>query len=99
MDELVEQHPLANAMVRNRKAELGGFAGREAKRVLVELTDEEVDLYDDIATYLREEYSSAVAAKSTAIGFLMVPYQKMLASSSWAIHQSLPRPAARQGVV
>src|SRR3546814_15151267 len=58
MDELVEQHPLANAMVRNRKAELGGFAGREAKRVLVELTDAEVDLYDDIATYLREEYSS-----------------------------------------
>lgn len=95
MDALVDQHPLAGAMVRNRKAELGGFAGREAKSVLVELTDEELELYEDIATYLREEYNSAVAAKSTAIGFLMVTYQKMLASSSWAIHQSLTRRAAK----
>lgn len=95
MDALVEQHPLAGAMVRNRKAELGGFAGREAKRVLVQLTDEEEELFEDIATYLREEYNSAVATKSTAIGFLMVTYQKMLASSSWAIHQSLTRRVAK----
>src|SRR3546814_4573565 len=34
MYELVEQHPRANATVRNSKAELGGLAGSEAKRVL-----------------------------------------------------------------
>ena len=29
MDRLVEKHPLAGVMVRNRKAEIGGFAGQK----------------------------------------------------------------------
>lgn len=95
MDGLVEKHPLAGVMVRNRKAELGGFAGREAFRYLVPLGEEELQLYEDIATYLRESYNRAWASKQIAIGFLMVTYQKMLASSSFAIHQSLKRRVAK----
>jgi SNF2 family DNA or RNA helicase len=91
MDGLVEKHPLVGVMVRNRKAELGGFAGREAFRSLVTLDVDELELYEDIATYLRESYNRAWASKQIAIGFLMVTYQKMLASSSFAIHQSLKR--------
>jgi SNF2 family DNA or RNA helicase len=95
MDRLVDKHPLASVMVRNRKAELGGFAGRTASRVLVELSPEEQQLYEEVATYLRQSYDRAVVAKQHAIGFLMVTYHKMLASSSYAIHQSLKRRAVK----
>ncbi len=95
MDGLVSKHPLAGVMVRNRKAELGGFAGREASQHLVQLGDDELELYQDVATYLRESYNRATARKQQAIGFLMVTYHKMLASSSYAIHQSLKRRVAK----
>jgi ERCC4-related helicase len=91
MDGLVDKHPLAGVMVRNRKAEIGGFAGREAFRSMVLLGSDELQLYEDVAGYLRESYNRAWAAKQIAIGLLMVTYQKMLASSSYAIHQSLKR--------
>ena len=91
MDGLVQKHPLAGVLVRNRKTELGGFAGREASRSLVELGANELMLYEDVAKYLRESYNRAWATKQIAIGLLMVTYQKMLASSSYAIHQSLKR--------
>ncbi len=91
MDALVAEHPQAQAMVRNRKAEIGGFACRTANRILVPITDEEFDLYEEVAAYLRGGYNRAQASKQLAIGFLMVTYQKMLASSSYAIHQSLKR--------
>lgn len=95
MDGLVDKHPLAGVMVRNRKAELGGFAGRKASRFLVPLVDDERRLYEDVANYLRQSYNRAWANKQIAIGFLMVTYQKMLASSSFAIHQSLKRRVAK----
>jgi superfamily II DNA or RNA helicase len=91
MDGLVERHPLAGMMVRNRKAELGGFAEREAKRVLVELEDTALQLYVDVTEYIRLGYDRAVANKQLAVGFLMVTYQKMLASSSHAIRESFKR--------
>lgn len=93
MDRLVAVHPLAGAMVRNRKSVLGKSAGREAVRIPVVLSDEERDLYEDIADYLRDEYDAALTAKNNPLGFLMVTYHKMLASSSYAIHQSLKRRA------
>ncbi len=84
MDRLVDRHPLAEALVRNRKAEIGGLAGREAAKVLVTLTDVEHELYEDVADYLRHEYDLALVNKQNAIGFLMVTYHKMLASCSYA---------------
>jgi superfamily II DNA or RNA helicase len=91
MDALVSKHPQAQAMVRNRKAEIGGFAARTAHRILVPITADELDLYEEVAAYIRGGYNRAQASKQLAIGFLMVTYQKMLASSSYAIHQSLKR--------
>jgi SNF2 family DNA or RNA helicase len=91
MDSLVQRHPLAQVMIRNRKAEIGGFAGREASRILVELTPDELELYEDVAEYLRHGYNRAVASNQNAVGFLMVTYQKMLASSPYCIMQSFRR--------
>lgn len=91
MNALAERHPLAQVLVRNRKAEVGGFMRREARSFFVELAPEELELYQDITEYLRRGYNRARAEKQLAIGFVMVTYQKMLASSSYAIRQSLRR--------
>lgn len=84
-------HPLADTLVRNRKSEIGGFAGRVAKSVPVELSSEERQLFHEIADYLRYEYGQAVESKQLAIGFLMVTYQKMLASSPAAVLASFKK--------
>jgi hypothetical protein len=91
MDRLVARHPLANVMVRNRKAVVGGFTRREARSFLVPLTEAETGLYWDVTDYLRHVYLRARDNKKSKIGFVMVTYQKMLASSSAAIQQSLKR--------
>ena len=95
MDALVLLHPLADAMVRNRKAEIGGFTQRDAHVVPVELTAEEMTLYDDISDYIRRGYNAAQTEKRYAVGFLMVLYQQMLASSSAAIRRSFQRRIAK----
>ena len=95
MDILVKKHPLAGALIRNRKAEVGGFMPRDAKRVPVELDDAEQALYEDVTEYIRDGYNQAVAEKNLALGFVMVTYQKMLASSSYAVRQSFRRRIAK----
>ena len=95
MDRLIDRHPLAEVMVRNRKAEIGGFAGRQAHSIVVQLLPEEMQLYEDITDYLRYNYNLAVSAKQNAVGFLMVTYQKMLASSPYAVLQSFRRRVAK----
>ena len=95
MDVLIDKHPIAGALVRNRKAEVGGFTPREAKRVPVELEDDELTLYQDVTDYLREGYNQARAERNLALGFVMVTYQKMLASSSNAVRQSFRRRIAK----
>ncbi len=91
MDVLTAKHPLAGTLVRNRKAEIGGFTARNAVTVPVELEPDEFQLYEDVTQYLREGYNRAQADKNHALGFVMVTYQKMLASSSHAVRQSLRR--------
>ncbi len=102
MDVLVGKHPLAGALVRNRKAEVGGFMPRDAKRIPVALEEDELALYQDVTSYLREGYNQARAERNLALGFVMVTYQKMLASSSYAVQAEFPAPhreaeAAAQG--
>lgn len=92
---LVEAHPLTQVLVRNRKANIGGFTRRIAQRIPVELSEAEQDAYEAVAEYLRNGYQMAVQSENRAVGFLMVTYQKMLASSSNAIRQSLKRRLAR----
>jgi superfamily II DNA or RNA helicase len=95
IDVLVDKHPLAGALVRNRKAEVGGFTAREAKRVPVALEEDELALYEDVTTYLREGYNQARAERNTALGCVRVTEQKMLASSSYAVRQSFRRRIAK----
>lgn len=95
MDALVARHPLAGALVRNRKAEIGGFMPREAKRFVVSLNPEAELLYEDVSEYIRLGYDRAIANKQHAIGFLMVTYQRMLASSTYCVRESFKKRAAK----
>lgn len=89
------QHPLASVLVRNRKSvlELHGaqFARRSAKKFLFELSEEEMDLYNDITEYIRTSYGLADRSKNNAVGFVMVSYQRMLTSSAYALRASMKR--------
>ncbi len=87
---LETKHRLSEAMVRNRKAEVGQFMRRVAHRLSVEPTDEELQLELDVQAYLRREYS-----RSPAFGLVLVTFQKLLASSSRALADALERRAAR----
>lgn len=89
MDQLVEEHPLSRVLVRNRKVNVGGFTRRKATRIPVEISTAERDLYDAVTDYLRYGYNLARQTRNNAIGFLMVGYHKMLASSPAAIVTSL----------
>ena len=94
-NSLVDAHPLAGAMVRNRKSELGMAGKRVATLVAVPQSSIEKELYDDVSDYIRETYSAATSLKNNAVGFLMVIYQKMLTSSSHALRVSFRRRIAK----
>ena len=91
MEILERRHPFARTMIRNKKSDVGGFTKRLPKLILVQLEEDELELYQDISKYLREQYNMAQESKQRAIGFLMVTYQKMLASSSNAVRTALKR--------
>ena len=91
IDELVKMHPLAGALVRNRKSEIGGFMGREAVQHGIEMREEERQLYADIESYIRDTFSWASKDGNKAIGFIMVTFFKMLASSPAAVLDSFGR--------
>ena len=86
---LLKRHPLAEVMVRNRKAVVGGFSDRKAKTYLVDLSQEEADIYEEVSEYIQRGYNKAQQEGRRAIGFVMVVYQKLLASSSHALRKSL----------
>lgn len=82
-------------LVRNRKANVGGFTRRIAQRKPIELGPAELEAHEAVSEYLRYGYQAAVQSKNLTLGFLMVTYHKMLASSSQAIRESLKRRLAK----
>ena len=87
MDRIIETHPTADVMVRNRKVELGIGSERNARTVPVSQTDIEREVYELATDYIR----NSAAGRSTAVGFLMATYQRMLTSSSHSLRTSLRR--------
>jgi len=86
---LSRSHRLSRALVRNRKAEIGGFTSRIAHRIEVTPSDGELKLQADLLDYIRGRYASASPNKRTAVGLVLVAFQKMLCGSSNALAGSL----------
>jgi hypothetical protein len=82
---------LSEVLIRNRKKAVGGFMPRHAHRWEVTLSHEERRALGAVESYVREGYARAERSTDSAVGFVMVIFQKMMASSIWALRQSLNR--------
>ena len=93
-ESLRERHRLSEVMLRNRRAIVGGFMPRKAFRWEVELTEQEQEAQARMDAIIREGYrvmATLSGRRASALGFLMVIYQKLAASSSRALRRSLER--------
>ena len=91
VDDIRSQHRLSEVMLRNRRAVVGNFMPRRAFRWEVQLTDRELRIHDEMENIIREGLAVQAATQRNAVGFLMVIWQKLLASSSFALRRSLER--------
>lgn len=94
----------STVMLRRVKEELMTFEGkplfpeRVAQTVPYELTGPEVELYEAVSDYVRDEMNRADTLdgkRRNTVGFALTVLQRRLASSPEAIYQSLQRRAAR----
>ena len=91
IEKLGDKHRLSEVLIRNRKALVGGFMPRTAHRWEVDLSPEERTALQAVEDYVRFGYQFAADTNANAIGFLMVIFQKLAASSIAAIRESLHR--------
>jgi len=93
----IEANKLNTIMIRRGKDKLlkedGSpvFKGRDVKSVTVEFKGPEMELYQAVTDYVREEYNLAQKLQKKAVGFAMVILQKRMVSSIAAIRCSLKR--------
>ena len=88
-EKLSDRHRLSEVLIRNRKAVIGGFMPRAAYRWNVELTPEERTALQAVEEYVHYGYQVAEGRNDNAVGFVMVIFQKLMASSVAAIKVSL----------
>ncbi len=86
--ELEGKHRLSEVLIRNRKAVVGGFMPRTAYRWEVELSPEERAAQQAVEEYVQYGYQLAEGGNNS-IGFVMVIFQKLMASSIAAIRAAL----------
>jgi len=67
------------------------FPKRTTKTIKYQLSDEELDLYNQVTDYVREHFNRAVNNGSNSTAFAMMLLQRRLSSSIEAIHISLIR--------
>ena len=65
------------------------IATREVQDLLVDLTPDERNVYEEVEDYISRTYNKAIADKRTAIGFVMTIYRRRLASSFLALTRTL----------
>lgn len=89
-EDLKDRHRLSKVLIRNRKTpEVGEFMGRNVTRWDVILTPEERAAVSAVGNYVQHGYQFAERTNNAAVGFVMVIFQKLMASSRAAILLSL----------
>ena len=89
--ELADRHLLSEVMIRNRKAVVGGFMPRAASRWRVSLTPKERSALKAVEKYVEFGFRCAEGKNDRVLGFVMVIFQKLMASSTAAISESLSK--------
>lgn len=90
-EDLASHHLLSEVLIRNRKKIIGGFMPRQAHRWEVDPTREELEALNAVEEYVREGFARADRTHDMAVGFVMVIFQKLMASSIQALRVSLDR--------
>lgn len=88
-DDLSDLHRLSEVMIRNRKSVIGGFMPRVAARWAVELSQEERAALKALEEYIQYGFNLASDTGGNTVGFVMVIFQKLMASSIAAIRSAL----------
>jgi SNF2 family DNA or RNA helicase len=93
--DLSARHLLSEILIRNRKKVVAEFMPRQAHRWDVRLSDEERRALEAVEAFVRDGYARADRTNDRATGFVMVIFQKLMASSIRALRVSLSRRAER----
>ncbi len=91
-----DRHLLARVMIRNKKRNVfqGFLPKRFTKIVLIEPTKEELEIYRAIRLYITKVYQRSIEERNSATGFVMVVFQRLLASSHVALRKTIERRVA-----
>ena len=89
IDRLRARHRLSEVLIRNRRSMIGGFLPRKAFRWEVEVTEDERAVQIEMDSIIADGYREAERTRQASVGFLMVMWQKLAASSSRALLKSL----------
>ena len=90
-EDLSARHLLSEVLIRNRKKIVGGFMPRHAHRWEVHLSPTERSALEAVEVFVRDGYARADRTNNQAVGFVMVIFQKLMASSIRALRVSLDR--------
>ncbi|WP_284035624.1 helicase-related protein [Neobacillus sp. 114] len=71
------------------------FPKRTTKTITYDLSDQELELYEAVTTYVRDHFNRAINRGHNSTAFAMMLLQRRLTSSVEAIHSSLQRRHAR----
>lgn len=91
-----DKHLLSKILIRNKKRLVfqGFMPKRNTKIVLIEPTKEELDIYKAIRLYITTVYQRSIEEKNNATGFVMVVFQRLLASSHVALRKTIQQRVA-----
>jgi ERCC4-related helicase len=73
------------------------IAIREVRDIAIDMTASEKALYDALGDYIDQTYNNAAPNKRSAVGFVLTIYQKRLASSFYALQQTLNKRLSNVG--
>jgi hypothetical protein len=65
------------------------IADRQVRDEFIRMTPEERTLYEQVEDYISNTYNRASDKERTAVGFVMTIYRRRLASSFWALEETL----------
>jgi SNF2 family DNA or RNA helicase len=65
------------------------IADRQVRDEFIRMTPEERALYEQVENYISNTYNRASEKERTAVGFVMTIYRRRLASSFWALEETL----------
>jgi SNF2 family DNA or RNA helicase len=83
------QRKLSPVVIRRRKVDIGGFTKRFAKTVKLTLQPIELEYYQQVTKYVKEQFNRAVSEGNSIRSFVMITFQKLLDSSVYALNNSL----------